>query len=288
MKGKTLIIAGVLALGLASLIVLFLVSLRARHEGATRMAQVYVARRTIEQGTLLNRDAVAVIQVPAQYLQPTAIGPDKEIFAEDGSSAFVTAAPISRGEHIMMSKLMDLGYKSGLSVVIPSEKRAIAITVNEPIIQYIQTGDYVDLAIVASLYRRGERDARLRVLPLLENIQILAKGRDVFGLIQSSGRDQRAGLDSAIVGDRRGANDNVIAVAVNPTEIALIALAQQQGEILVLLRAMGDFGELKLSPLDIESWLSDSYGATYRFDTSGEDSGAAMQRQLMQMIRTYR
>jgi len=201
---------------------------------------VLVAKKDLPQGAIIDTDSTDVRIVPGQFVQPQAAT------SVDRIAGMMVLAPISAGEQITLSKLTQEKEKYGLSAMTPAGKRAITINVDNiaSLVGMIKPGDYVD--VIANLAvpiqaPDGKQSSQQAVIPLFQNVLILAVGQDIVA--------------SATQGTHRYAASQetspLITLALSPQEASLIAFVQDQGKIRLVLRSPAD---AKVEQIQPASW----------------------------------
>lgn len=189
-------------------------------EVATR--HVVVAKTSGEQqllpvGTMLSREQVELIAWPAASPVPGSFSSVDEVVGRG------LIASVMQNEPITESKLAPRESGAGLPPTIPAGLRAMAVRVNDVIgvAGFTLPGTRVDVIVTVA----GENQSQSRVV--LSNIQVLTSGT-VF--------DQEKSREGQAI------PANVVTLLVSPRDAERLALAQQEGTIVLALR----------NPLDTE------------------------------------
>lgn len=203
---------------------------------------VLVAKRDIPRGTALNSAMLETAIVPKQYVQP------QVATSLDRVDGMVSIASINKGEQITLSKLMPAKQAGGLAAVTPAGKRAITINVDNisSLVGMINPGDYVDVSYVGPVPIQGpdgKQSAQVIVIPLFQNVLVLAVGQETGTLIR---KDERRYKESS----KEDASP-LITLALTPKDASLIAFLQEQGRIRLSLRSPAD---AKVEPLPPANW----------------------------------
>ena len=254
MPRRTLLI--VLALILASLAIFLtgvylnqqrqVVQVQAKEEilrAQAMQSQVLVAKDDIAKGAAIEAEMLESKTVPKEYLQPQSVGYTDRIVG------MVTLAPISKGEQITLTKLASSrkASASSLAMATPVGKRAISIPVDNisSLMGMIRPGDYVDVigtVPVPAQTADGKQVMQMAVVPLFQNVLVLAVGRDLGALTSAEG--QRYQQDT-------GSTVPMITLALSPQEASLIAFIQEQGKVRLVLRSPADS---RIEPVQPASW----------------------------------
>lgn len=208
-------------------------------------APVLVAKKDIPRGSSIDESAVESQVVPGEYIQPKAVS------SLERTEGMVTLASISKGEQITLSKLGYAKQAGGLAESTPSGKRAITISVDaiSSLGGMIKPGDYVDVLSMINVpvqSAEGKMMAQTMVMPLFQNILILAVGNDTGAL---RARSQDTGTS---ITEKSGASP-LITLALSPQEANLIAFVSEQGKIKLVLRSPADSQIEQTQPVNIET-----------------------------------
>lgn len=207
---------------------------------------VLVAKKDIPRGSMVEPDSLEAKIIPNQFIQPQAVT------SLDRISGMVTIAPISKGEQITLSKLMwpkEVATGGSLATATPVGKRAITISVDNisALLGMIKPGDYVDVIALLPVpvqSPEGQQTTQAAVIPLFQNVLVLAIGQELGGAPREEGggryKKEEAQQPSTL-----------ITLALTPQEAGLIAFVQEQGKIRLTLRSPTD---AKIEPVQPASW----------------------------------
>ncbi len=212
--------------------------------GQKNLASTVVATRDIPAGTAVQEDMLKEVTVSRGMLQPRAAQSIDRVIDK------VSLAPISKGEQILLNKLAISGREVSLSSKIPPGKRAITIPVDNisSVGGMIRPGDHVDVlgsVPVPFMTAEGKQAMQMSTMPLFQDILVLAVGQE-FTTIPGGPQDKK----------ETRALSNVITLSLDPQQANLIAFAQEQGKIRLVLRSPGD--------TQLETAAPASWDALYR------------------------
>ena len=181
---------------------------------------------------------VAVAAVPLDYGVP--ITPDKIRLADFpvGSvpaGSFSSMAQLMSGgqrvalremavnEPVLASKISGQGQGASIAALLPDGKRAAAVSINEVsgVAGFIRPNDSVDVFITREVQAAGDRQVQMTDV-LLQNIRVIATDQD------------------AKSADGKPALAKTATLEVDPLEAQKLALAQQVGQISLVLRKPGE------------------------------------------------
>ena len=172
-----------------------------------------VAAKQMPLGTLITRDAIKLVDWPAQTPLQGGFSTLEEVVDRGLITGVVENEPISE------TKLAPKEAGAGLSPAITKGMRAISIRVNEVIgvAGFVVPGSRVDIVVILKSLV-NEPFSRI----VVENVTVLSAGT-------------RYDQDEA----RANANairSTVVTLMVNPLDADRVALAQSQGELMLTLR----------------------------------------------------
>ena len=186
--------------------------LQAPSQAAERHQMVVVAARPIAIGTELTAQDVKVLAWPGGSPIAGAIGDPKAVI----SRGLLTA--VLENEPITANKVAAANEGTGLSPVIPRGMRALAVRVNDVIgvAGFVVPGSRVDLVVTM----RQTKGSITRTAA--SNVQVLTAG---------TRQDQGKPDDG-----KKPNQSTVVTLMVTPEDAERIALAQSEGDIMLVLR----------------------------------------------------
>jgi pilus assembly protein CpaB len=175
-----------------------------------------VAAKQMPLGTLITRDAVKLVDWPAQ----TPLQGGFSTLDEVVDRGLIT--PVVENEPISENKLAPKEAGAGLSPTIKPGMRAISIRVNEVIgvAGFVVPGSRVDVVSILNDPRANNNDPLSRVV--LSNVLVLSAGTRYD---QEDARTDGKAIRSAVV-----------TLMVDPLDADRVALAQSKGELMLTLR----------------------------------------------------
>jgi pilus assembly protein CpaB len=200
-----------------------------------------VAAKQMPLGTLITRDAVKLVDWPAQTPLQGGFSTLDEVVDRGLISAVVENEPISE------NKLAPKEAGAGLSPTIKPGMRAISIRVNDTIgvAGFVVPGSRVDVVSILA-DKRGNNEMLSRVV--LSNVLVLSAGTRY---------DQEESRT-----DGKPIRSSVATLMLDPLDADRVALAQSQGELVLTLR----------HPLDLEP--SDQRGIRFASLITGAEEAA--------------
>ncbi|SDF21678.1 Flp pilus assembly protein CpaB [Sporomusa acidovorans] len=214
-----LLLAVILSLLTTALVYSYLKKTSGSLSGGT--VAVVVAKADIAARTRITPEMVQTVQVPAPYLQPGGVQELQEVIG------MVAKEPIVAGEQITVRRLIGEGRSAGFTGMIPTDKRAMTIGVNEVtgVAGFVKAGDYVDVVVTFEKNTIGENVSRL----VLQNVLVLAANRETEGgtveATNTSSKDKKEISKTATV-----------TLAVTPDEATKLTLSEDKGKVRLVLR----------------------------------------------------
>jgi pilus assembly protein CpaB len=240
-RTNRLILIGAIALAVVAAVLVFAgLSSFGGGGGSTAIGStvsVVIATQDIAPGTKITSDMLETAVIP----QKSAI---QDVFTDKApAEGLIARYPLQAHEQVTATKLgQGSGNVPGITDLIPTGLRAFSIPIDEKtsVGGLILPGDHVD---VTAVFTKGNADGNSATL--LQNVLVLAVGQNAAKAttrLDSNGNPLPA--DQQSVGAPSDTDPNAkaksITVAVNPQDIAALALATDQGTIYLSLRPPGD------------------------------------------------
>ncbi|MDD4602046.1 hypothetical protein SDC9_14773 [bioreactor metagenome] len=186
---------------------------------ATEGIPVVVAKAEIAPKTKITPEMVEITKMPAEYIQPGAIQ------NLDSVIGVIVREKVVSGEQIIERRLVREGRTVGFTGIIPRDKRALTVPVNEVtgVAGFIKPGDYVDVIVTFEQALVGDNVSHI----MLQNILVLAANRDAENGVTATA--QKEGVKEAI-------KTATVTLAVSPDEASRLTLAHEKGKINLALR----------------------------------------------------
>ena len=197
---------------------------KAGRAGKDDIVGVAVAKVDLKWGTVLTKEMID----KASFLKKSL--PSQSYTDPSTLLGRVLVTPIATNSPICEQNLAPITLKTGgVSAVITSEKRAIAVKVDKVIgvSGFIHPNNRVD--VLVTLKRIEGYHYNPITKTILQNILVLAVGPDIE---EKKGKEEKA------------TPVDVITLEVTPEEAEKIALAAQEGKISLALRKYGDANEI--------------------------------------------
>lgn len=180
---------------------------------------VIVAKVDILPKTKITLEMVSEIKVPPEYIQPGAVT------SLDKVVGIMVREQIISGEQISERRLVREGKSVGFTGIIPRDRRAVTVAVNEVtgVAGFVKAGDYVDVVVGFDASAVGDNATQV----VMQNILVLAANRDT-----EIGAGDITVKDSVKEVNKMG----TVTMAVTPDEAAKLSLADEKGKIRLALR----------------------------------------------------
>ena len=238
------------------------------------MVAVVVAKQDLPKGQKVQVGDYAIREVPSDYVHPNAISPDA--FGNYVGRFLVT--DISRGKPVLTSFIEET-FPVDFSDLVKQNRRAVTVQVDEPtsIAGMMRPGNRIDLYVnigtrvvgyeatapVPAGLREVARQAGAEnvpeelletmagaratdvILPVLQDVLVLATGREAYDEhLDALGQPQQ----------RRTTTFTTVTLDVTPEQAALLAIADDKGDLIGVLRNRRDRGRADftgITPLDL-------------------------------------
>ncbi len=198
-------------------LVLTLIVARATQKPSPRLVPLVVAATAVPAGTELTGADLRL-----QRVSPAAVLPGS-LSSEGAAQGQVAKVSLTAGSPVLADEL-EAASEAGLAYQIPRGDRALTVAVNgvSGVAGNLATGDHVDvlLTVGAQASQAGQPAITAQSTVIVQDVDVLSTG-----LAGAGGPSNGYAL---------------ITLAVTPQQAATISLGQQQGSILLLLRAHGD------------------------------------------------
>jgi pilus assembly protein CpaB len=205
--------AFLVAAGASLVLYRVLINRPATTTAAPALAQVALATKDLEVGTVLKADDVKVTEWPGAI----PVGATTDVTKILGRGV-ITA--IFAKEPIIESRLAPAGAGGGMAAMIPKGMRAVAVRVNEVVgvAGFVVPGTHVDILISGNMPGGGSALGTL-TQTLLQNIEVLSAGQDF--------KKDAEGKPVMV---------QVVNMLVTPTQAEQLSLAAAQTSIQLVLR----------------------------------------------------
>lgn len=190
---------------------------KARAADTRPLADVVIALRDLPVSSKLVSQDLAIVRVPEETIAPGALR------SIDGALGRITRIKMFAGEALLEPKLAPRGAKGGLQAVIPDGYRAMAtrLTDTSGVAGFVQPGAHVDVVAVLKSQTRQDMPPTAKII--LQNVEVLAIGSAI-----ESGDDAKP------------KSATTATLLLTPSDAEKLALASNQGEISLVMRAFAD------------------------------------------------
>lgn len=217
-------------------------TLAAQHERAT----VLTARFDLPARTIMNVDLVETREIPRMYLEQDAY----EVKSQSDIKLvtnLVTGIRIPKGNQITQSALVSLSPEAGLSVKVPPGYRGCVLPLENDLLRLIKPGDRVDILVTFDAVMGDNRKEKVTAT-ILQNVLVLGVGTNLGQGLSGSQAKAKASAEAA---DQAFSEKAALSLALNPNEAQYLALSSKQGDVVVVVRGLGD---VELHPMEIASF----------------------------------
>lgn len=242
--------------GISALLVLVFFSRAASGSSGAGTTPTLVAAQDIGLGQELTDQNTSLKALPTVARHPNAFT-DK---TRPSAMRQVATEPLSAGQQILSSQITKNAEEVGLTGLIPSGHRAIAISVTEVTAGggFIKPGDYVDVigqfqvntpapsTAVLVVPKGGDQTKVFVAATVLQNVRVLATGQRAEQPAQNTGQNTQNNLKPSA--DQAEAKS--VTLALTPDEAQKVFLAEQIGTLRLAGRPLGDKDSVPVAPQD--------------------------------------
>lgn len=208
--------------------------------------KVLVAKKPINRGAVLTAGKVMIDEIPGAYVMPGAMAaPSREGVIQQwqevkGQFAVV---PIAKGEQILPNKLSQI--LPGFAGAVPDGMRivSLAFDASSAVGGHVRPGNHVDvLGTFEHTYRKVKR---ITSVMMAQNVLITAVGDQTT----------TGGAGNKTSAQLTGSSALTVCLAVTPPDAVRLALAEQEGNLKLALRSVGDDQQLNLTDQNLGTVL---------------------------------
>ena len=214
----------------------------------TKQVAVVVAKRDLPAGAVISTSNMAVMKLSPKQAHPESISPDQF----DTVKGRYLSEPLASGRQLLRSQVSG-EFPQDFSDTVPVKRRAMTIQVDEinSFAGLLRPGDRIDLFANLPPAVSGGQIASNFIAPVVQNVEVLATGRE-------AARDYRERMLLIEGGARARPQQQYTNITVNvtPREAALLAAAQDKGDLIALLRNRKDNGTADFERMTPEELLA--------------------------------
>lgn len=213
---------------------------------ASNAVTVAVANVDIPEGKVMQKNFIATKEIPSAYVQRGAFILSKGDNIADIEN-MVTRVAISKEDQITRSALASLSPDAGISLKVTPNYRAFILEVNNNVSSLVKPGDKVDILLTFEAALKGGTKENMAAT-ILQNILVLGVGSNLGQGLDAASKaaNSEKEANAAAFSDR-----SVLSLALTPLEAQYLALAQQEGDITIVVRSSGDS---KMYPMAVSSF----------------------------------
>jgi pilus assembly protein CpaB len=193
---------------------------------APSLTKVAVAAKNLDLATTLQADHIQMVPWPQSLVVPDAILDPKDAIGR------VLTSRLVKGQMVLNAMLASRESGQGLAALIPPNMRAVAVGVDDVVgvAGFIHPDDRVDVIVTFSSSRRELAEPTSKVI--LQNVTVLTVGKEIE--VKDNVRNKPLSV-------------TVATLLVSPEDSEKLALAANQGKLLLSLRGRTD-GERIATP----------------------------------------
>ena len=254
------IVLGLFAVYLANI---FLTRTEQKAEVASvGMTKVAVAAVPLDYGVEITPDKVRLADFPSASLPPGSFASLNQLLP--AGQRRIALRQMSINEPILASKVTGEGQTASIAALLPDGKRATAVRVNDVsgVAGFIQPNDSVDILVTRTPMGGGSGNNPGQITDvLLQNVRVIAMDQNATGA------------------DGKPIMARTATLEVNTVEAQKLALAQQIGQLSLVLRKPGSEQDMPvLETVSLNDLRYAAYGTRYTANTANAASPPAVRR----------
>jgi pilus assembly protein CpaB len=233
MKGKLTLLFLAIACGILAMVLsqIYIKTEMNRLKKQYEMIKVVAAVQDLPAGTVLKEDMLAEIDMPKWTYTARNIKQDQlsMILGRKLKNTVLKKA------HVLWSDIVDMELGGGtLANMVKEGERAVSIPVDvtSSVTGLVEPNDHVDiLGTFTFPSMKGDPQLDTVTLTILQNVTVLATGRDTSGVMN-------LGMSSG--GQRKTSSYSTVTLLVTPKEAEMMVFAMQKGRLTLTLRNPSD------------------------------------------------
>ncbi|WP_428898239.1 pilus assembly protein CpaB [Parelusimicrobium proximum] len=253
MNKKGLLLPLVVALVATLIYVMVLSSASKSAADGAELVRVIIATRDLPEKRVIQRADLGFTSIPRQYLQKDAV-----TYTNEGDykrvTNFVTKIPIKKGNQISREALGSLSANIGLGAkVMPQWRGYILRDVPLSVSALIKPEDRIDILLTFDAVMKDTGKTEKITFTLLQYVLVLGVGSDLgqgISAAQSAANSARDAESSAF------SDSSSISLALDPRDAQYLALAEQEGDITLVVRNAADANQPSLDISSISKLFS--------------------------------
>lgn len=227
---------------MAALIYFFVLHLAQTNlQKAQTLEDVFIANIDLPEGSQIKKGHITTTKIPLKYVQKDAYVASKGANIGDIEN-LVTKVSIAKGNQITKPALSSLSPEMGISLKVQPGNRAYILPVKSQVAKLIKPGDKVDILITFDAQLKSNNKEKMSVT-ILQNILVLGVGSNLGQGLDNAGKNKNKEEEqnSAAFSD-----SSTLSLSLSLEAAQYLALAEEEGEINVVVRAPGDMNEIKV------------------------------------------
>jgi pilus assembly protein CpaB len=235
-------LAGALFLGLIAVLFANSYLNRAQQKAyAGGTTKVAVAAQPLAYGTDITPERVRFVDYPNSSIPPGAFTNSAQLLPAGNKR--VALMPIAVNEPILTGKISGVGQGASIAALLPAGMRAASVRINDVsgVAGFIQPNDSVDVLITRLIPGAQQGNAQVTDV-LLQNVRVIAIDQDAKNAEGSPKVAKTATLE------------------VNPLDAQKLALAQQAGDLSLVLRKPGEQNNPVVETVSMNDLRYNMYG----------------------------
>lgn len=203
---------------------------------AIERVPVLVARSAIDQRSQITAADVEVRELPKEAVLPQALTDVAEI------ENMYAATDLLPGEQILRTDIIERQGGGVLAQLIPEGHRALSLAVSDAMAAggLVEPGDRVDLIATYEERKVGWSGGSV----VVQNVEVLAISKLLLGADSEADNDNGRSSPTSL--------NATVTIAVTPNEAQLVTIAEQFGELHIVLRRPDETSSVAAAPVALD------------------------------------
>lgn len=290
-----IVVALVMAFASAMMIKNIAVNKVSSNEPKLETQEIAVAAVRIPTGATISIDDLKMVEWPSKFVHPDSIFPDI-----NSAVGRVVKSDFIPGEPIFKEKLSGDKSSGGLPVLIPAGMRAITVGVSEikGVAGFVKPGDHVDVLVTIDKPGQDRNESKI-TKTVLQNILVLASAQQMVDDDEATANVPKGVTEEPILDtdkkkkkkdkekeksdkeiekekkekakerkekEKLAKSVSSITMAMTPEDAEKMALAEDSGDIRLVLRSEGDTSISDTAGADGMELMVKSFGGSWPFN----------------------
>ncbi|WP_096525864.1 hypothetical protein [Candidatus Endomicrobiellum trichonymphae] len=169
----------------------------------------------------------------------------EDLFTSDGTAVYISLNTIEENEQILSTKISKTNQETGISALIPENKKALSVNFDIETSNILTTGasTYIFGIVDCRDYTDTNKELQESVFAVAQNVLVFISRQQLYRDVKKWGDDYK--------------NVGIITLSVSFEEVQKILIASQRGSLKYVIRPAGDVEISNIKPLRLSSIVKD-------------------------------